>query len=96
MSETAIHIENLTVGFGAKTVIDNLSLDVRRGETLGLIGASVASPRTMARANSSPPRPPMRGRRLPSISRRRGVTARASTADATVRGVRKKWLSWVL
>jgi phospholipid/cholesterol/gamma-HCH transport system ATP-binding protein len=40
LSESAIRIEGLTVGFGAKTVIDGLSLDVRRREILGLIGAS--------------------------------------------------------
>jgi phospholipid/cholesterol/gamma-HCH transport system ATP-binding protein len=38
--DSAIRIEDLTVGFGAKTVIDRLSLDVRRNEILGLIGAS--------------------------------------------------------
>jgi phospholipid/cholesterol/gamma-HCH transport system ATP-binding protein len=36
----AISVENLTVGFGEKTVLDRLSLDVRRGEVLGLVGAS--------------------------------------------------------
>ena len=33
----AISVENLTVGFGEKTVLDRLSLDVRRGEVLGLV-----------------------------------------------------------
>lgn len=36
----AISVDNLTVGFGEKTVLDRLSLDVRRGEILGLVGAS--------------------------------------------------------
>ncbi len=40
LPESAISIEGLTVGFGARTVIDGLSLDVRRREILGLIGAS--------------------------------------------------------
>ena len=40
LDESAILIENLSVGFGAKVVIDDLSLDVRRHEILGLIGAS--------------------------------------------------------
>jgi phospholipid/cholesterol/gamma-HCH transport system ATP-binding protein len=40
MTTPALRIQNLTVGFGDKTVIDGLSLDVARGETLGLIGAS--------------------------------------------------------
>jgi phospholipid/cholesterol/gamma-HCH transport system ATP-binding protein len=36
----AISVENLTVGFDEKTVLDRLSLDVRRGEVLGLVGMS--------------------------------------------------------
>ncbi|MCX7319746.1 MAG: ATP-binding cassette domain-containing protein [Hyphomicrobiales bacterium] len=36
----AIHVEDLVVGFGRRIVIDHLSLDVRRGEILGLVGAS--------------------------------------------------------
>jgi phospholipid/cholesterol/gamma-HCH transport system ATP-binding protein len=38
--DLAISINDLTVGFGEKTVLDRLSLDVRRGEILGLVGAS--------------------------------------------------------
>jgi phospholipid/cholesterol/gamma-HCH transport system ATP-binding protein len=38
--DLAISIDDLTVGFGEKTVLDRLSLDVRRGEILGLVGAS--------------------------------------------------------
>jgi phospholipid/cholesterol/gamma-HCH transport system ATP-binding protein len=36
----AIRVKDLVVGFGQQTVIDHLSLDVRRGEILGLVGAS--------------------------------------------------------
>lgn len=39
-SPIAIHVEDLVVGFGRQTVLDHLSLDVRRGEILGLVGAS--------------------------------------------------------
>jgi phospholipid/cholesterol/gamma-HCH transport system ATP-binding protein len=38
--DVAIRIEALTVGFGARNVIDGLSLEVRSGEILGLVGAS--------------------------------------------------------
>jgi phospholipid/cholesterol/gamma-HCH transport system ATP-binding protein len=38
--DIAIHVSDLTVGFGKHTVLDGLSLDVRRGEILGLVGAS--------------------------------------------------------
>ena len=36
----AISVENLTVGFGEKSRYFRLSLDVRRGEVLGLVGMS--------------------------------------------------------
>ena len=36
----AIRVLDLVVGFGRQIVIDHLSLDVRRGEILGLVGAS--------------------------------------------------------
>lgn len=38
--QIAIHVNDLVVGFGRQIVIDHLSLDVRRGEILGLVGAS--------------------------------------------------------
>jgi phospholipid/cholesterol/gamma-HCH transport system ATP-binding protein len=36
----AIHVSDLVVGFGRHIVIDHLALNVRRGEILGLVGAS--------------------------------------------------------
>ena len=36
----AIRVRDLVVGFGRRIVIDHLSLDVRRGEILDLVGAS--------------------------------------------------------
>ena len=36
----AIHVSDLVVGFGRQIVLDHLSLDVRKGEILGLVGAS--------------------------------------------------------
>src|SRR4051812_946268 len=36
----AIRVRDLVVGFGDQVVLDHLSLDVRRGEILGLVGAS--------------------------------------------------------
>jgi phospholipid/cholesterol/gamma-HCH transport system ATP-binding protein len=38
--ELAIRVSDLVVGFGRQTVLDHLSLDVRKGEILGLVGAS--------------------------------------------------------
>ncbi len=37
---TVIEVRDLIVGFGANTVLDRLSLDMRRGEILGLVGGS--------------------------------------------------------
>jgi phospholipid/cholesterol/gamma-HCH transport system ATP-binding protein len=36
----AIRVSNLVVGFGRRIVLDHLALDVKRGEVLGLVGAS--------------------------------------------------------
>src|SRR6266700_7502190 len=36
----AVRVRDLVVGFGDQVVLDQLSLDVRRGEILGLVGAS--------------------------------------------------------
>jgi phospholipid/cholesterol/gamma-HCH transport system ATP-binding protein len=36
----AIHVRDLVVGFGSRIVLDRLSLDIRKGEILGLVGAS--------------------------------------------------------
>ncbi|HLZ01175.1 MAG TPA: ATP-binding cassette domain-containing protein [Bradyrhizobium sp.] len=38
--QSAISVSDLVVGFGRQVVIDHLSLDVRKGEILGLVGAS--------------------------------------------------------
>ena len=38
--QSAITVSDLVVGFGRQVVIDHLSLDVRKGEILGLVGAS--------------------------------------------------------
>ncbi len=38
--ETVISVEDIAVGFGERLVIDGLSLDVQRGEILGVVGAS--------------------------------------------------------
>jgi phospholipid/cholesterol/gamma-HCH transport system ATP-binding protein len=38
--EFAIRVSDLVVGFGKQIVLDHLSLDVRKGEILGLVGAS--------------------------------------------------------
>lgn len=38
--QLAIRVSDLVVGFGSRTVLNHLSLDVRRGEILGVVGAS--------------------------------------------------------
>ena len=38
--QAPIRVRDLVVGFGARTVLDRLSLEVRRGEIIGVVGAS--------------------------------------------------------
>jgi phospholipid/cholesterol/gamma-HCH transport system ATP-binding protein len=45
-----IRLRNLVVGFGDQVVIDHLSLDVLRGEILGVVGASGAGKSVLLRA----------------------------------------------
>jgi phospholipid/cholesterol/gamma-HCH transport system ATP-binding protein len=46
----AIEVSDLVVGFGDKTVLDHLSLDVRTGEIFGLVGASGGGKSVLLRA----------------------------------------------
>lgn len=39
-ANVAIRVSDLVVGFGRQIVLDHLSLDVRKGEILGIVGAS--------------------------------------------------------
>src|SRR5947208_16744946 len=48
-SDTIISVSNLTVGFGERLVLNDLNLDVRRGEILGFVGASGAGKSVLTR-----------------------------------------------
>ncbi len=47
--ETVLSVRGLTVGFGEKIVLDNLDLDIYRGEILGFVGASGAGKSVLMR-----------------------------------------------
>ncbi|CAH1659904.1 Phospholipid/cholesterol/gamma-HCH transport system ATP-binding protein [Chelatococcus asaccharovorans] len=48
--DIVIRVRDLVVGFGDKTVLDHLDLDVYRGEVLGVIGASGSGKSVLTRA----------------------------------------------
>jgi phospholipid/cholesterol/gamma-HCH transport system ATP-binding protein len=48
-NDPIIRVSNLTVGFGERLVLNDLSLDVRRGEILGFVGASGAGKSVLTR-----------------------------------------------
>ncbi len=49
LTEPVISVRDLSVGFGGATVLDRVSLDVRRGEILGFVGASGAGKSVLMR-----------------------------------------------
>lgn len=48
--DVVIRVRDLVVGFGDRVVLDHLSLDVRRGEILGVVGASGGGKSVLLRA----------------------------------------------
>lgn len=50
VGETLIRVRDLVVGFGSKTIIDGLDLDVYRGEVLGVVGGSGTGKSVLTRA----------------------------------------------
>ncbi|MHA1391799.1 MAG: ATP-binding cassette domain-containing protein [Promethearchaeota archaeon] len=46
MSETVIKLENLTKKFGNFTAVNSINLEVKRGETIGLVGPNGAGKTT--------------------------------------------------
>jgi phospholipid/cholesterol/gamma-HCH transport system ATP-binding protein len=79
-----IRVRDLEVGFGPQTVLDGVSLDVRRGEILGVVGASGGGKSVLLRTI------------IGLIHKRRGSIAvfgedldRASSAE--LRAIERRW-----
>lgn len=50
MKESIISIQNFTMKFGSTTVIDDMTFDVKRGETFGLLGSNGSGKTTTIRS----------------------------------------------
>jgi phospholipid/cholesterol/gamma-HCH transport system ATP-binding protein len=79
-SQFAIRVSDLVVGFGKHVVIDHLSLDVRRGEILGLVGASGGGKSVLMRTIIG--LIPRQGGRIEVMGAEIGDTHTASTQNA--------------
>src|SRR5438270_455460 len=79
-----IRVNNLTVGFGNRLVLNGLSLDVRRGEILGFVGASGAGKSVLTRTIIG--LMPKRGGRIEVM----GVDLDA-VDETTRRNVERRW-----
>ncbi len=82
--EAVISIRDLTVGFGEVTVLKGLSLDVYRGEILGLVGGSGGGKSVLMRTIIG---------LLPKRSGRIAVFGkdRDTSSDAELRAIERRW-----
>jgi phospholipid/cholesterol/gamma-HCH transport system ATP-binding protein len=83
MPELAIRVSDLVVGFGRQTVLDHLSLDVRKGEILGLVGASGGGKSVLMRTVIG--LIPRRGGEIEVMGQPIGGAGERSTQDAAAR-----------
>ena len=79
-----IHVSNLVVGFGAQTVLNGVSLEVRRGEILGVVGASGGGKSVLLRTI------------IGLLRERRGVIVvygihMSAASPEEIRAVRRRW-----
>ena len=72
VGDVVIRVRGLKVGFGDHLVMDGLDIDVRRGEVLGLVGASGAGKSVFTRTVLG---------LLPKLAGRSKSTATTSTAS---------------
>jgi phospholipid/cholesterol/gamma-HCH transport system ATP-binding protein len=84
MTEPAIRIRDLVVGFDSHTVLKGLSLDVRKGEILGIVGGSGAGKSVLMRAI------------IGLVPRRRGTievlgTRLDTASDQQRRAIERRW-----
>jgi phospholipid/cholesterol/gamma-HCH transport system ATP-binding protein len=82
--EAVIRVRGLVVGFGGATVLDGLSLDVRRGEILGLVGGSGSGKSVLMRTI------------IGLVPKRKGTVEvlgadRDKASEAELRAVERRW-----
>lgn len=104
--EPVVHIQDFTMAFGDRVVIDGLSFDIHRGETFGFLGSNGSGKTTTIRALLGIYQPtsgtlhidgrvfrPEDGKRLGYLPEERGLYKKESVMDVMVYFGRLKGLS---
>jgi ABC-2 type transport system ATP-binding protein len=105
-AEALVHIQDFTMAFGKQKVIDDLSFDIRRGETFGFLGSNGSGKTTTIRALlgiyqptagilhiDGRPFKPEEGGRLGYLPEERGLYKKESVIDVMTYFGRLKGLS---
>ncbi len=79
----AVRLTNVTRRYGDLTAVDNLSLDIRKGEVLGLLGPNGSGKSTTMKMMLGPDTAELGHRERPGLRRGAGVASRSGAGWGT-------------